>query len=337
MHSGSTPQRLTDLTWEADILGPGYESAHLEMANNEQATLVRSIPDAPTGKPALLWVHGMSDYFFQTHVADYFTSQGYPFYAIDLRRCGRSHRGEELWHYTTDLSEYFPELTIALNLLAEKHGTVVPVAHSTGGLIVPIWADELRRRDVRSHSNLAGLVLDSPWLDMPFPGWTVLLLRGLVALLGKRFPTIRLLKGGTGTYGRSISASEHGEWDFDPRMKPVKGHNVELGWLRAVFLGQEKIHSGEVDTGVPMLTLCSSHSYLSKPYSAAADTADTVLDVSQIRRWAPTLSSDDSTVEVINGARHDVFLSEKHARETALTTTLSWLEQVTADSSDEEA
>ena len=89
--------------------------------------------------------------------------------------------------------------------------------------------------------------------------------------------------------------------------------------------GQEQIHAGDVDTGVPTLTLCSSHSYLGEDYSPAADTADTVLDVDQIQRWAPTLS-DETEVQVIDGARHDVFLSERHAREAAFKAVFGWLD-----------
>jgi len=325
--------RLDDLPWGEDMLGDGFESAVVPLERplpgdtTERATLVRALPDAPTGKPAILWIHGMSDYFFQDHVAAHFLADGHPFYAIDLRRCGRSRQSGERWHFTTDMHEYFPELTSALKLVAGKHGRVVPIAHSTGGLIAPLWIDELRRTNPAAHRAIAGLILDSPWLDMQFPDPVVALLRGPVSLAGKYMPSLRLPKGAAGAYGISISAAEHGRWTFDPEMKPVKGHLVELGWLRAVMQGHKEIHSGEIDTGVPTLTLCSSHSYLNKPYSAAADTADTVLDVEQIQRWAPTLARD-SRVEPIDGALHDVFLSETHAREAAFSAADAFLDEL---------
>ncbi len=328
--SSTSRPTLDSLPWTGDMLGEGFQSAVVPLERplpgdtTERATLVRALPDAPTGKPAILWIHGMSDYFFQAHVAEHFRAEGHPFYAIDLRRCGRSRQQGERWHSTTDLTEYFPELTSALNLVAGKHGAVVLMAHSTGGLISPLWIDSLRRTDPAAHAQIAGLLLDSPWLDMQFPQPVVKLLRGPVLFLGKRLPSLRLPKGAAGSYGKSISAAEHGRWEFDPEMKPVAGHLVELGWLRAVFIGQREIQSGAVDTGVPTLTLCSSHSYLNKPYSAAADTADTVLDVEQIRTWAPTLARD-SRVEPIDGALHDVFLSEPHAREAAFKAADEWL------------
>lgn len=313
---------LDDLPWRDDILGEGFECADLPLG----ATLVRALPDSPTGKPAMLWIHGMSDYFFQSHVAQHFVAEGRPFYAIDLRRCGRSRQPGERWHSTTDLAEYFPELTQALRAVAGRHGRVVPLAHSTGGLIAALWCDWLRREHPQDHGLLAGLALNSPWLDMQFPRAMVALLRAPVAVLGKYAPTLRLPQMGTGSYGESISDTAHGQWHFNTDMKPVHGHVAEVGWLRAVMLGQKALHSG-VDTGVYTLTLCSSHSYLSKPYSAASDTADTVLDVEQIQRWAPTLSRR-TTVVPIDGALHDVFLSESHAREAAFQATDAWLAEL---------
>ena len=92
--------------------------------------------------------------------------------------------------------------------------------------------------------------------------------------------------------------------------------------------GQERIHADEIDTGVPLLTLVSSHSYLGEEYSPAADTADTVLDVEQIKHWAPHLSTN-TEIEVIDGALHDVFLSGLHARDAAFKACFSWLDTLT--------
>ena len=160
---------------------------------------------APTGKPALLWVHGMSDYFFQQHVAKHYVAQGYPFYALDLRGCGRAHPGNGRWHYITDLRLYFPELTLAAELITSRHGEIIPFAHSTGGLVVPLWADDVRRNDPRVHETIRGIILNSPWLDMQFSRPTVAIMRPVVNALGKRFPSLPLPNTGVGTYGQSLS------------------------------------------------------------------------------------------------------------------------------------
>ncbi|WP_284522844.1 alpha/beta fold hydrolase [Corynebacterium aquatimens] len=264
------------MQWEQDILGPGYDAAVLDMGKdpdtggNVRAVLVRATEgntQAVDGKPALLWVHGMSDYFFQSHVADYFTEQGYPFYGLDLRRCGRARKAGQRWHYTRNMANYFPELTAALEILAEKHGSVVVMAHSTGGLIVPLWADDLRRNHPKKHAKLRGIVLNSPWLDLQYPRPVVALARPVINVVGKFLPLLPLPDGGLGAYGVSIHESEHGEWKFDTDKKPIEGHRKYLGWIRAVVKAQQEIHSGDVDAGVPILTLVSAHSYLGEDYS----------------------------------------------------------------------
>lgn len=325
--------REIELNWQPDVLGSGFEQAVLPQGKDPdsgtrvEAVLVRDVraSESSTRKPAVLWVHGMSDYFFHTHVADEFTANGYPFYALDLRRCGRALRKGERPHFTLSMRRYFPELTQALNILAREHGSVVVLAHSTGGLIVPLWADHLRREEPEEHAKLAGIILNSPWLDLQFPSWQVAVLKPVLNTLGAVFPSLPLPHGGEGTYGRSIHKDEHGEWDFNTAWKPIDGHRKYLGWIRAVIKGQEQIHAGNVDTGVPTLTLRSSHSYLGEDYSPAADTADTVLDVDQIQRSAPTLAKD-AEVEVVDGARHDVFLSERFAREAAFKSVFTWLD-----------
>lgn len=81
---------LTDLSWDEDILGAGYRAATLDLGEDPDgegtavATLVRAdhaiqaTGEDPTARPALLWVHGMSDYFFHTHVAERCAEEGYP-------------------------------------------------------------------------------------------------------------------------------------------------------------------------------------------------------------------------------------------------------------------
>lgn len=316
--------------WKPDVLGDGFESQEIPLSKDPdtgkapRAVLVRYTPSVELDKPAVLWVHGMSDYFFQDHVAREFADRGYPFYGLDLRRCGRAHKKGERYHFTLDMHRYFEELTKALDLIAANHGQVIPLAHSTGGLIVPLWADHLREKEPEQHRKLKAIVLNSPWLDLQFNPLLVKVAKPAINVAGAIFPSLPLPGGGLGAYGQSIYKGEHGEWDFNTTWKPIAGHRKYLGWIRAVVKAQEEIHSGDVDTGVPTLTLCSSHSYLGEEYSAAADTADTVLDVDQTQKWAPTLGKT-TDVEVIDGARHDVFLSERHAREAAFKATFEWL------------
>ena len=53
------------------------------------ATLVRFAAGRAPSR-AVLYLHGYVDYFFQTHMARWFVARGWSFYALDLRKYGRS-------------------------------------------------------------------------------------------------------------------------------------------------------------------------------------------------------------------------------------------------------
>jgi alpha-beta hydrolase superfamily lysophospholipase len=322
---------MLDSQWQPDILGDGYTQRVLELGADPDgegqiaAVLVRREPrtdDAVHG--VVLYVHGFSDYFFQTALADFFAERGLAFYALDLRKSGRARRRGQTAHYVSDLALCDDELERALAIVTAAHPDlpVFLAAHSTGGLIVPLWLD--RRRAAGKIAPVAGLVLNSPWFD----------LQGKPVLRGPVTQALRLLaiarpfrefKAMPGVYGATLHTSGTGDWDFDLDLKPLAGFPVTLGWLNAVRRGHARLHRG-LDVGVPSLVLRSSRSDFSVVYSALSDNADTVLDVSQIARWAGCLGAE-TTVVPVAGARHDVFLSLAEPRERAYTVLDAWLSQ----------
>ena len=213
--------------WYPDLLGPDFSALDIRLGPDPEgetdivATLVRYGTPVP-GRTSVLWVHGMTDYFFHAHVAQAVAEAGFNFYALDLRKCGRSRRDGQRWHYSTDFRHYFPELTASLDII---DAPVVPVAHSTGGLIVPLWADHLRRINSERHARLAGIVLNSPWLDMMYPRAAVAAIRPVAGVLGRLLPAVKIPGGNLGTYGVSIHKDHHGDWDFNVTFKPVGGHH----------------------------------------------------------------------------------------------------------------
>jgi alpha-beta hydrolase superfamily lysophospholipase len=128
-------------TWSPDFLD-GYETTELALPGVEPAadeppdvdpvaTLIRKTSDQ-VGRGAILYLHGWNDYFFQTHLADYMTEIGYEFYALDLRRYGRSLRPGQLRGFITNLDDYSVELDAAANLIAADHDRLLLMGHSTG-------------------------------------------------------------------------------------------------------------------------------------------------------------------------------------------------------------
>ena len=316
--------------WGPDVLGEGYEQRTVELGPDPDgegdvvAVVVRRVPRPEEEvRGAVLYVHGFTDYFFQTALADFFAERGLAFLAVDLRRSGRARRDGHTAHYTSDLARHDEELDAALGVVVEEHPgvPVVVLAHSTGGLVAPLWLDRRRRR-LGAADPVAGLVLNSPWFDLQGTD----LQRGPVTqalrVLGRLRPH-QEIPGGLSTYGPSIHSSGTGEWEFDVAMKPLEGCPVTWGWLNAVRRGHARLHRG-LDVGVPSLVLRSARSDLGSPYSEASDRADIVLDVRHMSRWAGCLGGEVE-VAVLDDARHDVFLSLPAPRAAAYDRVGRWL------------
>lgn len=312
---------------ETDLLGAPYLVETIPLGRDDdgviEATLVARPADGSSGgaRRAVLYVHGFCDYFFQTEWADWWTARGYDFYALDLRRYGRSLRDHQLAGYTTDVHEYFEELDAAWSIITERdgHDEVVLTAHSTGGLIVPLWADA--RREALA-GRVLGVVLNSPWVDMHGPFWLRTAGTALIKQVGNRTPRREVPRTVSGLYGQSLHVSESGEWDYDLDWKPLTSWPVYFGWLAAIRRGHAELHRG-IDVGAPVLVLVSSRT--SRPTEMCDDvhTSDIVLDVEQIRRWSTVLSRQ-VTVISIEDAIHDVILSSPPVRATAYAALERW-------------
>jgi alpha-beta hydrolase superfamily lysophospholipase len=293
-----------------DVLGAPYTAETIDLPADAEgavvATLVRRASDAPTRK-AVLYVHGFCDYFFQTEYAEWWTQRGYDFYALDLRKYGRSIRAHQTPNYVTDLHEYWPELDEAWQRITERdgHDHVVLSAHSTGGLVVPLWMKD-RRPDGRA------LVLNSPWFDLQGSLFERTVGTRVIQGIGSRRPMTVLPRNVSGVYGQSIHDTFDGEWDFNLDWKPADSWPVRLGWLAAIRRGHAELHRG-LGIDAPALVLSSARSGAPSEVDEIAHTRDIVLNVKQIRQWAPALGNHVTSV-AIPGAKHDMVLSRPAVR-----------------------
>lgn len=317
--------------WAPDILGPGYAQRVLGLGadpdgeGTAEAVLIRreTRPGEAT-RGAVLYVHGFSDYFFQKELADFFSARGLRFYALDLRKCGRARRHGQTAHYVSDLALYDDELERALSIITADHPgqPVIIAAHSTGGLIIPLWLH--RRRLSGAASAVAGAVLNSPWLDLQGSWVRRGPLTQALRLLARLWP-FHAVSVPPGVYGQTLHLSGTGEWEFDTDLKPLAGFPVTFGWLNAIRRAHARLHRG-IETGVPTLILRSTRSFFARRYSPLCDRADLVLDTRQIGRWAGSLGGQ-VTDAPIDDARHDVFLSLPEVRARAYGALGAWLER----------
>jgi alpha-beta hydrolase superfamily lysophospholipase len=301
------------------------------------ATLVRRGEPNPSAPHAVLVVHGFTDYFFNTEQADHFAARGFAFYALDLHKCGRSWRAGQTPHFTTDLARYDTELERALDVIAnDSRACVLVYGHSTGGLVVPLWLDRLRRRGETARRRITGLVLNSPWLDLQGPA--ILRTAPTGAAIGaiSRIRKMRVVRPPTeGGYGSTLHKDFGGDFDYNLQWKPVGGFPVTFGWLHAIRRAQARLHRG-LDVGVPNLILRSDRSVreVTDPAKIAEiQRGDAVLDVRHIARWAGCIGNR-STIVPIADAKHDVFLSVPESRQAAYRALDEWLEWYLAETSD---
>ena len=116
--------------WRADSL-KGYEQRTLELKPDYSgpvvATLVHRIATG-TRHRAVLYVHGYNDYFFQKELGDSIVHHGYSFYALDLRKYGRSLREGQDAFEAKDMTEYQEELSAALHFIRGTLGDLYPSA-----------------------------------------------------------------------------------------------------------------------------------------------------------------------------------------------------------------
>lgn len=304
-----------------DVLGPGYTATTIALRPDDEgevsATLVARQCATPSGK-AVLYVHGFVDYFFQTHLADAWTSDGFDFYAIDLRKYGRSLRPHQTPNFCTDLSVYFEELDEAARIIRDSHDTLVVMGHSTGGLITSLWAHERRGAGI-----VDALVLNSPWFDLNENAVTRVLGSRVVDLIGARRPRRPIVAGLPPHYGRSLHAEHEGSWNYDLRWKPLAGFPVYAGFLRAVHKGQLQLAQG-LAIDCPVLVCASTDSGPTRRWSDKLRTADCVLNVEHMAARAPKLGPN-VTVARIPGGMHDLALSDEPARSTYLETVSDWI------------
>jgi alpha-beta hydrolase superfamily lysophospholipase len=261
--------------------------------------------------PTVLYLHGFVDYFFQAHLARAFEQAGFRFFALDLRRHGRSIRPGNRPCYARHIDEFFEEIDWAIDVVG-RGAPLSLVAHSTGGLIASLYASRGKRR-----ASIARLLLNSPFLR--FPTKTPLL-RAKLAFgrrVGQVLPKIALPQELSAVYGMTIHESQHGEWTYDLAKKPLHGFSFYAGWSTMVTDAQAEVEGG-LGLAIPILVLHSAHSHTSGRLPEPEDfRTDTVLHVEDTVELAERLGSRVTRV-AIEGGLHDLTLSAPDIRKAVI-------------------
>ncbi|WP_366181588.1 alpha/beta hydrolase [Actinomyces timonensis] len=336
--------------WGPDHLGPGFQSRTLELLPDEEAdgavaTLVRHVPaedpGALPGTPttpsfAWLYLHGWNDYFFHTHLAREISRLGGAFYALDLRRYGRSLRDGQMLGWTTSLDDYDEEIGQSLSIIRAERDEgidVIGYGHSTGGLVASLWAD-------RHPGALRALILASPWLEIQGAAPARLLGQPVLRALARRDPRrplptpnfpaekcFRVTDGWDERDGEPDPAWANDPWvrgwQINDEWVRRPGAPLRPGWLRAILAGQARVAAG-LDIRCPVLSMVSARSRLGVTWTPDSRRTDTVIDVDATARRAVALGPL-VTVARFDGAVHDLILSAPPVREQVLGAMRRWM------------
>lgn len=285
------------------------------------ATLIKApFPVQDTGR-AVLYVHGYIDYFFQTHMAEEFVAHGYRFYAVELRKYGRSLLEGQHPDFARSMYEYYPDLTESIRRIqADGAREVILLGHSTGGLLAALYADD---GPAEERKAIGRVVLNSPFLEFNASWFKRRVEIPLAAAVSIVLPFAHKRSELSPLYAQSMHRDFRGAWHFDTKLKPIEGIPLYFSWLRAVRNGQRRIKRG-LHIEVPVLVMSSDRSYFGKEWSDELLRSDSVLNVEDIGRYARNLGRDVTYVQIRDGV-HDLFLSTHAAREAAFRAVFGWL------------
>lgn len=311
---------MESVNWQPDILGDGFEMAFInhpaDYSGKVRSTVIRKLATAPSHK-AILYVHGFSDYFLQKEMAQMFVDHGYNFYAIDLRKYGRSLLEGQRLFQVRDLHEYFPDIDSAVEIIsADGTESIALLGHSTGGLTTSLYMSE------KPSPLIKALMLNSPFLDWNMPTFQKKVIIPIASSFGRVFPNVKIHQEPDAGYANTLSAHHQGEWHYREDWKPDFLPDPDLGWIRAIYQGQKQLRRQSVK--VPVLLMNSSCSVKKGDSKESYFHADAILDVETISYYGTRLGNDVTEVTFQDGL-HDLVLSKKRIREQVYETMLSWL------------
>jgi alpha-beta hydrolase superfamily lysophospholipase len=315
---------MPEIKYVEDVLKNGFEQTIIVQPDDYEGkvitTLIRKRNATPSSK-AILYVHGFNDYFFQKEMAEAFIKEGYHFYAIDLRKYGRSIQSNQKMNNVKCISEYYEDLDAAL-LILKKEGNdkIVLSGHSTGGLIVTLYAADRIGKELFDV-----LFCNSPFYDMNMPGYQKKILVPFVSLLGRIVPNLPISGSFSEYYGMSLHKTDFGEWDYNLVWKPHIVPCLNAGWINAIHQGHLKMEK-VLKINKSILVLHSKKSIYISKWDDEIFSGDAILNVNDIRDKALNISAPKKDVIAIDGAVHDMVLSKKTVRELVLKTLFDWLE-----------
>ena len=264
-------------------------------------------------KKALIWAHGLNDYYHHFDIGEKLLDKGFDIYAITFRKYLTTTENTKYYFYISDLQEYIDDLNnLFPKILEGKYNKILLYGHSTGGLTSTIYCHSGKFKE-----KIDALILNSPFFDIYLNNKSEFIFKKLIYYLGNKFPKIRLRKTKK-FYKTAFHEDIHKRFYF--KNKIIGDSNLFTGSFTGTYKYQKKIQNGEIKINIPILVLLSDKSS-KKSYS----NSDTVLDTKDILKYS---KKDNIKIVQIKDAIHDVFLSKIKPRTEAINLFLNWINKV---------
>lgn len=312
----------TDLSWHPDIL-EGYEARYVNQGESFdgpcRSTIIRKLAKSPSRR-AYLYVHGFNDYFFQKEMGDRFVDSGYNFYAVDLRRYGRSWQPWQWPFNVRRQKEYFNDIDSAIAQIKRDGNTDITLSgHSTGGLTVAYYA-ACKGKDI----PVDRIVTNSPFLEFNFPPFMRNVAAPVIGFFGKISPNSKITQSHCDGYAYSLLKQYHGQWDYNTDWKMIYSPPVTYSWIGSIKGAQNHLMKHAADICVPILVMHSSRKVDGCSWAPDFQWGDCVLDPAHINQRGLRLGRVREVCAIDSGI-HDLILSEPGPRNAAYDTIFSFL------------
>ncbi len=307
--------------WRGDVLGGDYVCRTVAMPDDYSGKVVTTVvkkQSNPAGATAVLYVHGYNDYFFQKELGDSVVAHGYAFYAVDLRKYGRSYLDGQHRFEVKNMKEYFADIDSTLAVIkADGYRDVVLMGHSTGGLTTAYYMT-VHNAD---RPQIKALILNSPFLDMNLSKFQEKFLVPFVSVMP--FKKMKINQGNSRAYAESLLKKYHGEWEYNTDWKLEISPAVTVGWISAIHRGHRFLHR-KANVKVPVLLMHSDKSVYGSDWTPDHNAGDGVLDVADISKYGKRLGANVTEVTIADGL-HDLVLSRPDVRQSVYKTIFDWM------------
>lgn len=310
-----------DTAWHDDIL-PGYEARHVDQGIQFdgpcQSTIIRK-KQQPNSRRGVLYIHGFNDYFFQSEMGERIADSGYRFYAVDLRRYGRSKMPWQYPFNIRDLRKYYADIDSGLaQMRRDSIEDITLFGHSTGGLTVISYGI-----DRGAEPGVDRIAADSPFLAWNFNSFYRHILIPSVRNLSVIFKNAKIKQSHCDGYAYSLLKSHYGEWTYDTDWKMIYSPPVTFSWAGAIQSSQNRVKKHGDRLGVPLLVMHSSRKVEGCGYTEEFRYGDAVLDphmIEDVARRIQKKSHNPVWVCTIDSGIHNLILSLRPHREAAYDT-----------------